>query len=224
VDQQDRSESRIFMSVEFPAGQIPSITAVILAGGRSSRMGRDKSFIRLTSDGPCLIEMVIKSALPVASAVMISTNNPESYRWLPYPLIADSPQYREAGPLAGLEAGLSAAQASTVIALGCDMPFIVTDVLRCLLDQIQDGSDAIVPLNATGQPEPLCAVYLKSCLPAIRDHLDRGLYKLSGWLDSVHTRYVSAAELRAYDPLLRSFENLNTPQDVADRQPDRVTE
>ena len=201
-----------------------SVAALILAGGRSRRMGRDKAFIRLVPGGPCLIEMVIQAVLPITSIVTISTNAPESYQWLPYPLIADSPPYHEAGPLAGLEAGLSAAQAPYVIVLGCDMPFVVTDVLRYLISQIQEGDDAIAPLNASGQPEPLCAVYRTSCLPAIRDQLDRGLHKLSGWLDSVHTRYIPASTLREYDPLLRSFENLNTPQDVTDRLPDRATE
>ncbi len=201
-----------------------NVGAVILAGGRSRRMGQDKAFIRLTPGGPSLIEMVIAAVLPITSAISISTNTPESYQWLPYSLIADSPPYRDAGPLAGIEAALSAAQAPVVIALGCDMPFVATDLLRHLFSQLQPGDDAVVPLNTSGLPEPLCAVYRTFCLPAIRDHLDHGLYKMSGWLESVRTRYIPAAELRPYDPLLRSFENLNTPQDVADCLPDRAAE
>lgn len=186
--------------------------AIILAGGQSRRMGRNKALLRLTPDGPPLIEIVIAAARSVATAIVLSTNDPAPYAWLGLPTMAD--RFPGAGPLAGLEAGLSALPTDAAFLLACDMPAIVPELLRLVRDRLGDA-DAVVPLNAVGQPEPLCALYRPACLPAIRARLAAGDFAMRGWLADVRTIFIPAADLRAVDPDLRSFRNLNTPADLA---------
>ncbi len=187
----------------------------MLAGGQSRRMGRDKALLRLQPDGPRLIEMVTAAVRPLVEQVVVSTNRPAEFAWLGYPCLRD--QWPDAGPLAGLEAGLSFSQAASNLVLACDMPFVVPALLEHLL-QSATGQWATVPLNQTGQPEPLCAVYSPACLPLVRQCLAAGTFKLSHWLAQVEAagpvRYLSAAELGRYDPALRSFSNMNSPEDL----------
>lgn len=190
-------------------GQAPG--AVILAGGKSSRMGTDKALLRLQPEGLRLIELVLTAVRPLVGSVVISTNRPEDYGWLGYPLVRD--RLAGAGPMAGLEAGLEASPARYNIIVACDMPQVETGLLKYLLAQAE-GYAAVVPLNEEQKPEPLCAVYSKDCLPAIRRYLAAGSLKMAGWLGEVSTRFVPAAELKAFDPDLHSFRNLNSPEDL----------
>ncbi|HEX2911440.1 MAG TPA: molybdenum cofactor guanylyltransferase [Chloroflexia bacterium] len=185
--------------------------AIILAGGLSRRMGTDKALLRLKPGGPRIIEMVLAAASAVATEVVISTNRPELYSWLDLPLVPDN--FPGAGPLAGLEAGLSRSTARYNLLLACDMPFVQPKLLRFLLDLAAQHS-AVIPLSREGRPEPLCGIYSRECLPHIREHLRAGKYKMTGWLEYLPVRYVAADELLEYDPALRSFDNLNTPEDL----------
>jgi molybdopterin-guanine dinucleotide biosynthesis protein A len=189
------------------------LAALILAGGRSRRMGQNKALLRLRPDGPTLIELVLRAVAPLTDRILVSTNAPDAYAWLRVPLVPD--RFAGCGPLAGLEAGLTANSAGHLILLGCDMPFVATDLLRYLAS-LRDEAAAVVPLNRAGQPEPLCAVYSQACLPVIRARLAAGRYQMSGWLDAVPVRFVPAGELEPVDPGLRSFRNLNTPADLAE--------
>ncbi len=188
--------------------------AIILAGGQSRRMGRAKALLRLRPKGPRLIELVRAAIQPVADEIVLSTNTPADFAWLGLPLVADA--VPGAGPLAGLAAGLAALRSEWALLIACDMPFLVTDLLRYLADQRRAGDLAVVPLNAAGRPEPLCALYHQACLPALHAQLATGDYAMHAWLDRIASRRIPAADLRPYDPALRSFRNLNTPDDLAD--------
>lgn len=185
--------------------------AIVLAGGQSRRMGTDKALLRLKSGGPRLLELVLAAVKPLVKGIIVSANRPDDYAWAGLPLVPDN--FRGKGPLAGLEAGLTASASDYNLVAACDMPWLEPRLLQYLVGQAQ-GYQAIVPLNETGQPEPLCAVYSKACLPAIRRHLEADSLKMSGWLSNVKTRYVPAQELREFDPELRSFRNLNRPEDL----------
>lgn len=187
------------------------LAAIILAGGQSRRMGQNKALLRLHPAGPTLIELVIQAIAPLTMQIMISTNTPAEYAWLGLPLIPD--QRADCGPLAGLEAGLTATSAAQLLVVGCDMPFVRTDLLRHLVS-LRGAAAAVVPLNAADQPEPLCAIYSQACLPVIRARLAAGQYQLRAWLADISVRYVTAAELAICDPELQSFRNLNTPLDL----------
>jgi molybdenum cofactor guanylyltransferase len=192
--------------------QILKPGAIILAGGQSRRMGRDKALIRLTPQGPRLLEMVLAAIQPLASSIVISTNRPSEYSWAGLPLVEDN--YPACGPLAGLEAGLSASPAELNLVVACDMPWLAPPLLEYML-QLAPAYAAVVPLNRTGRLEPLCAVYSKNCLPVIRRHLKIGSLKMTGWLDEINTLFVPAAQLAKFDSELRSFRNINCPEDLS---------
>ena len=185
--------------------------AIILAGGQSRRMGTDKALLRLRPGGPRLVEMVLAAVSPLVGSVIISANRPAGYAWTGLPLVADN--FPGKGPLAGLEAGLAASPADYNLAVACDMPWLEPALLSYLLGQAE-GYQAVVPLNAEGKAEPLCAVYSKGCLPAIRRRLAENSLKMAGWLVDVKTLFVPAQKLAEFDPVLRTFQNLNRPEDL----------
>lgn len=188
------------------------IGAIILAGGQSRRMGQNKALLRLTPDGPRLIELALAATRTIASEIILSTNTPDDYAWLGLPTVADA--VPGAGPLAGLAAGLAALASEWALLVGCDMPSIAPNLLRLLAAQRQDAQ-AVVPLNQDERPEPLCALYHRSCLPVIQDRLTSGNYAMMAWLPLVTAHFIPCADVRAVDPDLRSFRNLNAPGDLA---------
>ena len=185
--------------------------AIILAGGQSRRMGTDKALLRLTPGGPRLLELVLAAVNPLAGEILLSTNRPEVYQWTGLPLVADN--YPGLGPLAGLEAGLTASSAEYNLLVACDMPWLVPALLEQLLE-LAPGYDAVVPMNREGREEPLCAVYSKKCLPVVRQNLENNRLKMTAWLNTINSRYVPAEKLAKYDSELRSFRNLNRPEDL----------
>lgn len=185
--------------------------AIILAGGQSRRMGADKALMRLNPEGPRIIEMVLAAVKPVVGEIIISTNRTTDYIWTGLPLIEDN--YRDCGPLGGLEAGLAASNSALNLVVACDMPLLEPALLGYLVG-LAPGYEAVVPLNEAGQPEPLCAVYSKECLPVIRRHLEENSLKMSGWLAGIKTRFVPFQKLAEIDPEMRSFRNLNRPEDL----------
>lgn len=175
-------------------------------------MGTDKALLRLTPGGKTLLELVMAAVKPLTGHIVISTNRPSAYEWTGLPLVNDN-YPGLLGPLAGLEAGLAASQAEYNLLVACDMPWLVPALLEYLLGFAADY-DAVVPLNREGRAEPLCAVYSKNCLPVVRQNLENGSLKMTGWLKEVKTHYVPAEQLAKYDTELRSFRNLNRPDDL----------
>ncbi len=100
-----------------------------------------------------------------------------------------------------------------VIVVACDMPFVDPALLGFLLGLVGDGVDAVVPL-VRGEPQPLHAVYSRACAGAAAAQIMTGDLKMAKLLDRLRVRYVAEAELRAVDPELRSFFNINTPADL----------
>ena len=191
------------------------VGGIILAGGRSVRMGRNKALLRLQADGLTIIEQVVAALQTVcASEPIIVTNTPVIYQWLGLSLVGDN--FSNAGPLAGIEAGLTASLYDYNVVVGCDMPYLQPALLECLVAYIQQTALAVVPLNQVAKPEPLCALYSKRALPIIRKQLQQKQYKLLGLLNEIEPLYVAASQLQIYDPPLRSFVNLNSPSDLED--------
>ena len=186
-------------------------SAIVVAGGRSSRLGQDKRQLRLTSSRTLLEETIERvSALAddvvvVASDVFVDAGS--KVRFVPDPLPG-------AGPLNGLCGGLSAVQNQYAIAVACDLPFLSVRLLRALLDFPRDF-DLLVPRRADGTLEMLQAVYCQTCLDAMRRRLSAGRLKLADLVEDVKVRFVDEVDLLPYDPELRSFLNVNTPRDLA---------
>ena len=197
------------------------LSVLILAGGHSTRMGRDKAWLIL--DGQPLAERVARRVLPLADELIFSTNRPEQFRWLvralPLPVQLVPDQHPNAGPLAGLYAGLGAAANDLVLMLAVDMPFVNLELLRYMV-QIAEGYDAVVPQVPKAKSpelaqEPLHALYRRTCLPAVARHLAAGQRRMVSFLPDVNTRFVLPEEIIPFDPNYLSFSNINTPEEWA---------
>ena len=187
---------------------IEDCTAIILAGGDSQRMGSDKANLLLC--GRSLLQSVTATMQLVFPKVILSVRQlrPE----IELPQVCDDPSY--AGPLAGLVAALGHITTPWAFAVACDMPFVVPEVIE-LLSQRRAGRQAVVPV-VQGYQQPLAAFYARGCLDAMRAHLDSGgKNSLQAVLERLDVCYVAEAEMRTMDPGLRSFFDLDTPQDVA---------
>jgi molybdopterin-guanine dinucleotide biosynthesis protein A len=188
------------------------VTAVILAGGQSRRMGADKALLRLPSGGPTLIERVVAAARAVADDVVIVAEDAGRLPAMPVRMVGDAIPY--AGPLAGLVAGFAAARYPDVLALACDLPYLSVPLLRWMASQPRTW-DALVPRlpNEDGKPgwEPLHAIYTRACLAPMRAALDCGERHTTGFFLAIRVHPLTADEMRPHDPDLRSTRSVNTP-------------
>ncbi len=188
------------------------VTAAVLAGGRSQRMGVDKTLLQF--DGESLVARVADIAAQVCAHVMVVTNRPEAIAEAGLPanvaVFADEVAYQ--GPLGGLVTALTQSEDEWVLALAADMPWLEPSVIRALWDA-RDGAQAVLPTSEKG-PEPLLALYHTSCLPEARRVLESGRRRLVAILPKVKTVEVSLDTLRRVDPGLRSLVNVNTPEEL----------
>ena len=184
------------------------LTVAILAGGRSSRMGTDKSFVQVL--GRPLIEDILAQAGSVGDETLIVTNRPDDYAYLGVPLFTDVLPGK--GALGGLYSALHSASRRHVLCIACDMPFVVRPLLDYLI-QLMPTADAIVPRLA-GEAEPFRAIYRRDCLAPIRAALDAGQMRVISFFAEVRVRFVDDAEIDRFDPHHLSFFNVNTPDDL----------
>jgi molybdopterin-guanine dinucleotide biosynthesis protein A len=184
------------------------LTVAILAGGRSSRMGTDKAFVKVL--GRPLIEDILAQVAGLGDEALIVTNRPDDYSYLGVPLFTDV--LPDKGALGGLYSALYAATRRHVLCIACDMPFVVHPLLDHLISLIPEG-DAVVPRLA-GEAEPFRAIYSRDCLGPIRAALDAGRMRVISFFPDVHVRYVDEAEIDRFDPRHLSFFNVNTPADL----------
>ena len=181
------------------------VTGVILAGGQSSRMGSNKAL--LPYRGGRFIESIHQTMTALFDDVLLVTNTPEQYAFLPCPKVADI--HQGMGALAGLHAGLSHSWTEHIFAVACDMPYLNTDVIRALLARRRQA-DVIIPESAHGL-EPLHAIYSRSCLPHMQAALLEGRRRIISFFPRVAVLYFEQARLAQLDPDADSFSNINTP-------------
>lgn len=198
-------------------------TLLLNAGGNSRRMGRDKALLPVPGSQEPLIRHVARRLLPLTEGdLVVVANDPAVYATLeplqPRLCLADA--YPDTGPLGGLATALQVCQ-GWVICVACDLPLVQPPLFhhlcRLAAQEATSGSecwDAVVP-QAHGRRQTLHALYHRRCLPAIRHQLAAGHYRMDGFLVDVRVRFVGEETLRRHDPTLRSFFNVNTPQDWA---------
>lgn len=187
-----------------------AVTPVVLAGGQGTRLGGvNKALLEI--GGQRVIDRLLAALRPLGTPIILVVND-DSLLGLPDTVVVRDIEPR-AGALMGLYSGLRAVRTPLAVATACDMPFVSTALLRALL-ALAAEVDAVVPVIGE-QPEPLHAVYRPSCLPAIEAALAAGRKRLLAFFDAVRVRYVAEAELRRWDPELRSFLNVNWPDDLA---------
>jgi molybdenum cofactor guanylyltransferase len=180
--------------------------AYVLAGGRSSRMGRDKALLPV--DGTTLIDRIASLARAVTNNVTIIAP-PDRYRDLPYPVIADM---REAcGPLGGLFTALSVTTAPWNLIVACDMPALTVPFLENLFEAAEASeADAVIPESPTGL-DPLCAIYHRRSLAQAAIAIDRKILKMHDFVSTLHFRRWPVSNAA---PL----ENVNTPEEWAHKE------
>lgn len=199
------------------------ISAAILAGGQSSRMGQDKAFLPV--GGRPVIQRVIEQVSQLSQDVIVVTNSPDTYQdrlnalqpaTAPQEAQATLPQlrlvrdiYPGTKALGGIYTALHSARCHHCLVVACDMPFLNLALLRHLI-RLAPGFDAVIPHGAEGL-EPLHAVYSKACLESIARHLSAGQLRIRDFLTEVRVYTVTQREIAGFDPAFRSFFNMNTP-------------
>ncbi|WP_017653480.1 molybdenum cofactor guanylyltransferase [Fortiea contorta] len=191
------------------------LSAIILAGGKSSRMGQDKALISI--QGVPLLQQICDIAQACTNQVYVVTPWPERYQHLnlskcefisEIPLSSSSAQNQ--GPLVGFSQGLAQVQTEWVLLLACDLPKLKVEVLQewiARLDSVDDAAIATLPHHTKGW-EPLCGFYRRRCLPPLLEFINKGGRSFQQWLQKhpVQVLSVSAPEM---------LFNCNTPEDLA---------
>jgi molybdopterin-guanine dinucleotide biosynthesis protein A len=196
----------------------PVLTGLLLAGGGSRRMGRDKTAPDFLVGGEPLAARAARVLAEVCGQVLVASGDGKRLGWLGLPQVADA--LPDSGPLGGLVAGLEAALHPHVAAVAADMPFASPAVLR-LLASLVGGHDAAVPVSRGGT-EPLHAVYSRSALASFEEALREGRLSVRVALEGLDVRVVTEAEWSRVDPDGRFAENVNRPEDrgpFVDRPP-----
>jgi len=198
----------------------PALSAAVLAGGMSRRMGTDKALLPLRQGDPPLARSVIERVGEVAADVFVVASDRPAYEAFGVPVVPD--RYPAAGTLGGIATALANAECEHCLVVACDMPFLSVPLLRWMADQPR-GYDALVPRlpgesrQGTGFVyQTLHAVYARRCLPAIERALAAGRRQVIGFFPEVRVRPVELDEVIALDPGLRSFFNVNTPEAAAE--------
>jgi molybdopterin-guanine dinucleotide biosynthesis protein A len=188
------------------------ISGIILAGGQSRRLGRDKALELIK--GQSIIERVLDAIAQVCSETLVVVGDVSRGDSLPLKrderVVVD--HFPRKGPLGGIFSGITAANYQWSLVVACDMPFLNLVLLRHMIS-LRPGADAVVPM-LDGRPQPTHALYYKSCAPVIEKRLLADDLKVSSFFDQVKVRHLSDREIAAYDPEGLSFFNVNTQEDL----------
>ena len=187
---------------------IASITAVVLAGGRATRMGgADKGLLRL--DGKPLIAHVIERLVPQVADIVINANRElEQYRRLGHTLLQDQhPDF--IGPLAGFAAGLNFSKRDYLLTVPCDAPLLPANLVKRLFEGLQTKDAEITVASTNGNTHPVVCLCRCSVLPSLERFIASGERKVSTWQKSL--RYTEVD----FSDCANAFTNINTPEDLA---------
>ncbi len=188
--------------------------AIILAGGRSQRMGTNKALLTMPGQASeTFLAHLVSTLAPLCAELLIVARDPTQFAHVALP---DTRQVFDekpgGGPLMGLYSGLNAMQATTALVVAVDMPFVQPALLAFLLDCYQQDT-LIVPI-VEGIPQVLLALYPRSILPHIETLLQQGKRAPRALLEIAPVQYIEEERLRLVDPQLRSFIGINTSQDL----------
>jgi molybdopterin-guanine dinucleotide biosynthesis protein A len=191
-------------------GNVTDATAIVLAGGKSSRMGSPKALL-LFDDKPLVVHIVAMLGRLCAEVIVVAAPG-QDLPSLPATLVRDDVAHQ--GPVGGIYYGLSAARNDVCFVTACDSAFLSARLITHLLSAIAEH-DVVVP-HWQQRFQPLHAVYRKSVAPLLAAQLARGELRLVSLFDKVRTRRIDEDELRRFDPDGASFFNMNTPEDYAE--------
>ena len=183
------------------------ITGIILAGGKSRRLGRNKALLEL--GGRSLLARARANVHPLCREVIVVGGPSGADQLGRTQYVADI--YLSHGALGGIHAGLRAARTEYSLVVACDMPFLNQDLLRYMIGQV-DSYDVIIP-RLNGLTEPLHALYSRNCLRPIERLLARRGGRIISFFPQVRVRYIEEAEVDRFDPQRRSIFNINPAED-----------
>jgi molybdenum cofactor guanylyltransferase len=193
------------------------VAAFILAGGKSTRMGREKAFVAL--DGRTLLARALELARSVTPDVRI-VGDPAKFAAFA-PVVEDV--FRDCGPLGGIHAALRASQAELNVMLAVDTPFVSLALLQYLITRASNSPSAMVTLaRANGGWQPLCAVYRREFVALAEKALGEGRYKVDALFDASRTLAIGEEQLAAAGFSASMFRNLNTKEELEAAQSEGV--
>lgn len=181
------------------------ICAVVLCGGKSTRMGTNKSLLKINEEK--VIDQISKELTKITDNVILIANEPEPYEYLNLPIYQD--RYENSGPLAGIESAMYHVEADTFLFAACDMPFINKDVYNVLLPLMR-AVDAVVP-KYNGRVHPLAALYKRDCLPIIQAKLNEKDFRVRSFYEEIHVTYVTSYPKLEHSVVEKHFFNMNNP-------------
>ncbi|MHC5076397.1 MAG: molybdenum cofactor guanylyltransferase [Planctomycetota bacterium] len=183
-----------------------NITGIILAGGKSTRMGRDKGQVMYQKIH--LIEYSIKLLESYCNDIIISTNEPAQYRKYGFRIVVD--EFKNSGPMGGIHASLKKSVNYMNFILACDMPNVTQEVIDVLISH--SSKDQITVPTLKGRGEPLCALYPRDTYLQLEHWLAVGRFKMQEFLQNAETSYVSMDNFT--DAPENIFKNMNSPADL----------
>lgn len=190
------------------------ISGFILVGGKSSRMGEDKALLQI--DGQTLLARSIALLRPLCESVcLIGSGARYSQLGLDVEILED--RVEPCGPLGGILTGLLNSTPEYALFLACDLPLMTEKFLHYLAGAaLTEKPDVVVPVNRSGEYEPLCAVYSRKCIPWIESARARHQMKISDFYPLVERlRVIGTGEILHFSRDFKIFSNLNTPEEFA---------
>ncbi len=185
------------------------ITALLLAGGKSSRMGMDKGLIEI-DNGITLVEKIVHVLEDLFDKIIIVANDQASYKKFGLTIVEDL--IKDKGPLGGIFSGLCFSKSELNFVVGCDMPFINPSLIEYMCAK-PDEYDVVIP-ERNGRFESLFARYSKRALPVLFSHLMKDSLMIQDVLKDLRVLKILPQEVERFDPDHLSFVNINTPEDL----------
>lgn len=188
----------------------PSFTGVILAGGLNTRFsGANKALMQI--GGKQILDRIYAVFSNLFEEIILVTNDPVKYIGWDLKIVTDIYPYRSS--LTGIHAGLFYSTKSHCFITACDTPFLNKELVEAIICSVEPQIDIVIPQTSTGL-EPLCAVYSKRCQKPIENQIEKQEFKIDKFFNKVRVKKISDKELRAKDPDLTSFFNVNSPSSL----------
>ena len=190
------------------------VTGIILAGGKSSRLGRDKAWEDV--GGQRIIDRVIGALQSSCDEVLIIGDRPERQNELSIPKCIQyrSDELKGRGSIGGLYTGLKSSDTLWSLVVACDMPFISRELIQFMLSIIsKNRCDAIVPV-INGRYQPTHALYNSTCIPFIEKNISSGNFRMDSYFDEIYLEEISEDVINSIEGAELSFFNVNTEDDL----------
>ncbi len=185
------------------------ITGIILAGGKSTRMGTDKALLKI--EGETLLSHAVKLYRSVCNQILISSNSADHEI---EGIVRVPDEIKNCGPIGGVYSCLKHAENEWSFVISVDAAFVTPEFVSFLVSQASNKYDAVVPVHEKGK-EPLIALYNKTVLPIVEKNIESGNFKMHYLLENVRTNFVDSQEWIEHNPKL--FYNINSPEDLISR-------